>query len=67
MKLIRRYTFRHMLFRQEELTFEEDGKVREIVAKIAEFAGPGAKLGQVMDTVCTSGIAEELFAWAAGN
>lgn len=62
MNTIKHYRFKNILFTQEELTFGEDGKVREILCRIAALTSPQAKVGDLLESIYTEGLAEELFA-----
>jgi hypothetical protein len=61
MKTIKRYTFRHMLFKQEELTYEEDAKVKKCISQLAELTSGNNNLIDALCKVYDSNVAEELF------
>lgn len=57
----KRYTFHHILFRQEELTFAEDGEVREIFDQIAVLSSPERSIAGLLEAVYMNGIARKIF------
>ena len=55
------YIFHGIRYKQEELTFAQDGIVRELLVRIAGSTGPNATLGEWLDAVLREQIAESLF------
>jgi len=62
MTLIQRYTFKNILFLQEELTYAEDGKVKKCLERLAGIFSGQITLADALATIYDEGIAGELFA-----
>jgi hypothetical protein len=50
-----------MLFKQEELTYGEDAKVKKCITQLAEITSGNISLVDALGKIYDSGVAEELF------
>lgn len=56
------YSIKHTLWYQEELTYEEDGRAKEVLKKLeAAFDGQEKHFGQILETLYDAGVVPDLF------
>lgn len=62
MKTIRRYTYKRIFFKQEELTYAEDSLVKKHLARLAEIAAGNVSFAEAIGKIYDEGIAVDLMA-----